>query len=750
MIGKSTPPDLGIAAATFLLALWLGNGDPWSFCAWTLLAWLGMGQPILAVLAFAIAGWALSSTPPNSPPMPDARRVELIGTVQTPSRDAGYDRQRTWLRDVRSAVGGDQIAEGLWLIEPATHPRRERGELLHIEGWARGPQGVRNPGDSPRKDGEVRVSHAGQVRWQGNDTDLWTRLRRGLDQLANRGVIQLQTHLSPDAASLLAALLFGTTDSISKSWKSRLRDTGSYHLVAVSGMHVLLVAATLTWLLQRVGKRGATLQPLIPWGVFLYALMTGGRPPAMRASLGFSLWWWRQRHRPDASIKALIPTTLLVVACLQPEEITTASFCLSFAAVVGLSTAFASRPSLSPRGTGTGVKLLRPLMRGLWISWGATLATAPWTAFHFGTWTPWSPLTHGLLAPLLLPLMAGGVCTLLFPALFPWTTEPLASLLHGLVWCMDVVLNAMACLPATPCRVSPPSSLVMLLLTASLLCLWWKRPLASTLLGVLALLLLVHEEPDAATLTMLDVGHGQCVVMQVERKIHVIDAGTGGSRAISSSALLRSMAALDVARIDTLFLTHLDRDHAGLAESLVADSPPETLFLSSAHQSQWQQARTNANWLGDLVRQVEAKQIPVRFLHAGDQVEGFEVLWPPQHRRFLSNNEGSLALLHGTQGQRVLFPGDLESFPLGELAFQVPFLDTLILPHHGNPCEFLGAILDHARPLVAWASRDSALPQVTLDALSDYGAAALSTRECGALRQSLTGPHGWRRAPKMW
>ncbi len=197
------------------------------------------------------------------------------------------------------------------------------------------------------------------------------------------------------ASGLLSALLLGDRSDLERPVQRHCRQTGTMHLLALSGLHVGVVALILSRALALAGWPGA---PLTGALMVVFVSLAGGRPPLLRAAQGWLLLTWgRHSGRESGALHRLgvIAATLLII---EPSVAYDLGAQLSFVAVAGLLAAM-------PLARGPALALVAPA--------GAVLATAPLAADAFGQVQPMGILITPLLMPFVGGILALGVCCVL-------------------------------------------------------------------------------------------------------------------------------------------------------------------------------------------------------------------------------------------------------------------------------------------------------------------------------------------------
>lgn len=250
----------------------------------------------------------------------------------------------------------------------------------------------------------------GQVRRIGHSPTLLTRMA---NTRRNLRLMVFNSRLSPPAAHFVTALLLGDGDSIDKATRQEFSAAGVAHILALSGLHVGIIALVLWWLLFPLDYiRLRNLRLVITLAaIALFAVFTGLPPSVARATamIGvafFSLMF----HRRSLSLNALALAALLILV-FSPSAIYSVGFQLSFITVgaILLLTSHVSYPNSS-------IKWLNRIVSIVVTSLVAMLATVALTAHYFHTISLMSVLANLLILPVLPIFMVLGVIFLLVSA----------------------------------------------------------------------------------------------------------------------------------------------------------------------------------------------------------------------------------------------------------------------------------------------------------------------------------------------
>ena len=633
---------------------------------------------------------------------------------------------RTSPAPVRGARGwqpGAAALEGardaLASVDPSGIHGRLRARSSHDP--AGGPRGVApaslrvDPGAVAVAARPVRASALGRVV---------ARLRR----LARERL----DHHAPRARGLGPALMLGASDAVPWELRERFTRTGTRHLLALSGLHLGLLAAGLALPLARAGsgRRWAPVSVGLACLLLLAATALGGHGASLQRALVTALAALvlprRARAgepvpRPDGW--ALLGLALAWQVLADPASTHAVGPQLTFTATAGLlrgAPRALGHGGAAPEGRlRAGLSLAGSLLgAGARAGWAASVASLPVTWTVFGEIAP-----IGLvLTPLAVPLVAAIVVLAVLLALVPaaplhagaagWPVlgslvGELAGLLAGgLASIEELLLGLLAlgdALPLTPLVL--PHRPLALVLVLTLFGPGLARAAAPRLGWLLLAGLLAPSRPRTPHLTVeaLAVGHGTAVLVETpDLGVWVFDCGSS-DRTGPGRATARALASAGAGWIG-LVTSHGDADHTGGRGVL---TERVEVRVRSGWPGQGPDARTGTT----LLAQGPRSRLT---LLRGTQLEG---------------NEGSRSLLVECGGRRVLLSGDATEEGLARILGSVPQLDLLLLPHHGSTGTWTAELLARTCPRLAWASRTNRAP-----------AAAACRAEGVPLRTTATGP----------
>lgn len=558
------------------------------------------------------------------------------------------------------------------------------------------------------KDG--RKLHAAQGAWRDG-------VRQALSQVDAQG-----------RSGALAALVLGDGAGLTREDWRVLQDTGTVHLLVISGQHIGMLAGLVYLLVAGAARYGCwpARTAWLPWACGLafaaalgYGLLAGFQVPVRRACamIGLVLLWRLRFRQPDPWLAWLLAFNGVLIfdplASLRP------GFWLSFAAVAVLMFTFGGR-------------------LGAWRWWQ--------------TWTRAQWLVAVGLCPLLvalgLPVSLTGPLVNLFavpwisllvlpPALLGTALLPLPFVGEGLIWIagglLDLLFRGLALAAGRiPAWVPPAMPFwVGCIAAVGAFLLLLPKGVPLRVLGWPMLLLLALPPRDSvpfghAEIWQLDVGQGLAVLVRTRRHTLLYDAGPRfGESDLGERVVLPTLRKLGVRALDLMLLSHADADHAGGAQAVRNGLPTR---------------RVTSGDPAALPADLHATECDSGTRWEWDGV-WFELWqWPAAS----DSNQKSCVLLVEANGERLLLTGDIDSHAeraLLEGPLGIP-IQWLTAPHHGSRSSSSMALLSRLKPHSVLVSRGQGNsfghphPQVTAR-YQRLGLSIYDSAEHGAIRVQL-------------
>ncbi len=317
----------------------------------------------------------------------------------------------------------------------------------------------------------------------------WERLSDAIERARVAIATRISDGIDGPAGGVAAALATGQRGDIPEDVRDDMRDSGLAHLLAISGLHLGLVAgfvfalargglalwprAALGWPLKKIAAVTAL------GAAAVYLMLAGATVPTQRAFLMTAIVLAAiLANRTGISLR-LVAWAALVILLLRPEALLSVSFQMSFAAVVALVAAYEALAGRFRSTIATSPHARRILFYFAAIAFSslvASLATAPFAVFHFNRFAP-----MGLVANLVaVPITALWVMPLEVVALLLMPLGLEGLVLPALGWGVDAVLwvaRTVSSWPGAAITVAQPSlaGMIVLAIGGLWLCLWRRR-----------------------------------------------------------------------------------------------------------------------------------------------------------------------------------------------------------------------------------------------------------------------------------
>ncbi len=615
------------------------------------------------------------------------------------------------------------------------------GDRIEILGWLNLPYAPHNPGerDTPsqllddriRCELRVRKSPNGVVRLEAGDVSL----NRTLAQVRGYANRVIDSELKSQSG-LGGALLLGENQGLaSDEWQKYVR-TGVIHVLAISGQHLVILGAFIWGVLRVLGVPYRYTALIVALLLLGYALLTGGRPSAMRAAVMVcafcgSIWFGRRVMPLNTFCLAWI-----VVLALKPTDLFMSGFQLSFLCVAVLIWGI---PRLVPNQEPEGVeklleesrtpleRLLRGVWSTIWKSYLITLILGLTTIPLVGYWQNLVSPVGVLIGPIMILLttlaLLSGFCLLLLSPL-GILNGLLGTITQLLLNLCEIVVGWADGTPGGCWWTGPiPGWWVLVFYSVGFAWIVLLQPINENLcVGRLAnrsfiprILLawvviglgigLYRPSVDELRVTVLSVGHGSCAVVETpDGRVFLFDAGADSGPETAARVVAPYLWSRGIRRIDEVFLSHADLDHFNTLPELSARFRIGRVTYNPTFPE-----KPTAG-VQFVIQVLEERGIETRAAFAGQKFAAgevtFTILHPPLEEIIGEENARSLVILLEHRGHKILFTGDLEKAGLTRVTtLASPKPDILIVPHHGSAAANTEAFVRWASPRFAISSQ---------------------------------------------
>ena len=728
-------------------------------------------------------------------------------TVYQPERGKDWDACYA-VGKVQLLSDPEQAASAKFLIRFEELMPLRYGKHITLTGDLRQPQTQRNPGGFDYRSYLARqnvsgiINHQGLIhigKQSGFPPLRWIEaLRLKTEQIIDDAYSGLQTPPTEASglqtpptednllhAQLLKGILLGKRGDVPSETLDIFRNSGTFHVLAVSGLHVGLIALFCYLglsVFRRVPKKAVSL--LTIFAVLIYACLVGFRPSVFRASLMAILFLFAKIIDRDADIYNLLAVAALALLLLNPTQLGDVGFQLSFVAVVSIVYLVPKMERLlqnmwdSPESGDVSTliifknKALKWLVLSYLVTFAAQLGTTPLIALHFYRAYPLGiivgPFAVGLVS-LIVGIGMASVCVG-----FVWL--PLAKLLALVTHVLFYVFLQLIGIFGQEwgvMKLAPPTlGLILIYITVCLGITHWryvfKQWRIASLIGLSVIAVWIwdsafHEKGRLLEVITLDVGQGDAAIIRFpDNRTMLIDGGIqriyydekkkrGVDYDVGERIIEPYLDANGIRELDLVVLTHPDLDHGGGLAHILQNFKvthilgiPDMELDSQTHQRIRSIAKT--------------REIPYSFPYRGKIELTSDVLLNLLHPINAAStdlmdddkNDDSLVLKLSYGEVDILFTGDIESIGESRIIESQQDLrsDILKVPHHGSRTSSSARFLDAVQPRYAIFSLGLGnryqFPHAgVVERYKERNCVQLRTDQLGAIILKTDGTHCW-------
>ena len=568
------------------------------------------------------------------------------------------------------------------------------GERWRFQVKLRQPRGLLNPGGFDFEAWQFTrgIDAAGYVRDSPSNVRLQAASQGGISYWRSRLSFAVDEHCHDCGhAGLIKALLLGFRGDITRADRSLLQSTGTAHLLAISGLHVGMVALVMFALGRYCWRPGFyycglnRLQMAAVMAILaasIYAALAGFSLPTVRALVMLIVMTLALLRGNRINLLQSLALAVAIILLLDPRSVGSTSFWLSSCALLVIAFVQFRLP-----------QRMRGWQQLLMLQFGFSLLFAPLGLLIFEQFNPAGLPANLVAIPVIsfivLPaVLLGGLLSLadlgLARPLFILADEVLQVLLDYLEFLLSNGMDSVtAALPA-PLVLLALAMLAWLLMPVSL------SARAVMLVGLSSLLIWQPARPKQGDfeLIVFDVGMGTSILLRTRHHSLVYDFGPGKAAVFSAAdwGLLPALRARAIAWPDLVVVSHVDQDHSGGLHGIIDDLPVARLLTGTPPE----------------MKSRFGLQQPVRSCHdyPAWRWDGVDFSFLPNAGNWRgTNNRSCVLLIKGRH--RLLLPGDIESSRESRLVAEHGSRlesDVLVVPHHGSPTSSSSGFIERVAP----------------------------------------------------
>lgn len=431
------------------------------------------------------------------------------------------------------------------------------------------------------------------IERQSTKFNLFSDAKYAINSFKHESAAEYGKYLSSNAKGIVNAITLGDDMYIEDSHYDLYRKSGTAHVLAISGLHVgfaVAFAGLITKKLKKYGKAYTLINIAFVW---MYILLSGCNISAVRAGLFFTIYAIGSYTKQRTDITNTACITALIMLLIDPMALFTASFSLSFSAVLSIGI-LQKKFTLFIHNKLKFIPLnaIKTFSTAVCATAGVTLPIA----YYFNTVSLISVFLNLIIIPLFAYIVGFAFIVLLAVTFNIAFAAKLASaVVNGLVFISDSLLNMALKLKFSSITVASPSIFVIALSVLILWALSTEKPLRMNKRSTVILcscliavsLVLPYTGMRDYKVGFIDVGQAECsLIVTPSNKTVMIDAGTSyGSEGAAEYTVVPYLLKHGNRKIDYLVVSHMHDDHMGEVEDILGLIEVENIVYFAPDES---------------------------------------------------------------------------------------------------------------------------------------------------------------------
>ncbi|MEA2086660.1 MAG: DNA internalization-related competence protein ComEC/Rec2 [Candidatus Caldatribacteriota bacterium] len=648
------------------------------------------------------------------------KKLTIIGTVIDKEYYPNQEKISFKIKANQIEMGDSSIkTQGLILVNTYLEDcPYEYGDILRIKGKLKKPQGQKNFGEF---DYELYLAREKVFTylniWQEkdikkigeDDSNFLTSFSLSARDKINE--ITKQT-LPPPYNYLLIGMLLGEKSFIPPYLKAIFTEAGIMHILAVSGLHVGIIAMALLALfaILRLPKKLKLFSLILI--LIMYASITGFRPSVLRATIMFILLIGGKLINRSRNLNISLFFAALLILLSNPLTLYDAGFLLSFIVTFFII-------NLTPILQGLFSKIVVWIRNPLAVSTAAWIGIFPLSAYFFSKVSIIAIVSNIFIIPLTGIAVILGFTTFFIGMISIYLAGIIANINYLVLNLITLIAKSFSSLPFAFIYVARPSIIIIILyyLTVFFIIeMFYKDTLSQKIkkkagLIVLSITLLiiivqVFYPVDNLKVNFINVGEGDCILIEAPNKINILIDGGGTPQSdfdVGSKIVIPYLRRKGINEIDLLILTHPHLDHLEGLLPVLKELKVDMVLDSGL--------TCDLSAYKEFLSIIQAKGIPYHQAKVGDNFifsNNLEIfllnpLYDPDYYNDSDFNNASIVVKLFYKNADFLFTGDIEEASENKLLVWQNILqsDILKVGHHGSSTSTNLKFLDKVDPSIA-------------------------------------------------
>lgn len=537
---------------------------------------------------------------------------------------------------------------------------------------------------------------------------------------------------------VLGKVLFGLNGNIDEEITENFRDAGISHVLAISGLHITYVVLLISFILDRCIKNIKLKNICISIFLFLFVILTGISPSCIRACLmTIMMIISKLIHRKNNIIISIIFSFLILILS-NMYVIYNIGMWLSFFGTLGIV--------LFNKFLKLIFKLkmknkLSKVIDVILVSFSAQILIWPIIMYVFNTTSLTFFVSNIFVSILIGPIVLLGYISIIISYVFLPVSIIISFVVEILLELLFIIANICSKIPLSKIYI-PGKNIIAIFLYYFLILFYIllfkkkkivflrnfsllkKKVFTEKVKKFIVVLMIVIFSFFSVFLFynlnledifynydlkiyLVDVGQGDCIIIQTKNKNIIIDSGEGNSDNkydYGKNVVFNHLLKIGITKIDYMIYSHMDSDHAGGLMYILENMNVENVLIGIQAE-----ASENLDTLLNILK--EKKDTKLSILKSGDKINldkccYIDVLWPVEKELIQENtlNNNSLVFKFFYNDFSILFTGDIEEIAERKIIEKYgEFLksDVLKVAHHGSKSSTIILFLEYVNPKIA-------------------------------------------------
>ena len=546
------------------------------------------------------------------------------------------------------------------------------------------------------------------------------------NKVSNSMKIKIEQNLSNETSQLLSGILIGNKSNLQKEIQEDFKNSSLSHVLAISGMHVSYVMLGITFAISKI-KFSKKVSKIITILILLFfIILTGKTASVTRACFMSSYIILASMLHKKAHVLTSISISLLIILIINPYFILDIGLQLSYGGTIGIVLIYPilkkhknKKEDKSRKVKKIIYKIKDKIIDTILITISANLIIFPIVLFHYNTMSFTFIISNLLISPIIGIIIILGFISVFVSYIISPISKIMFFVLQMFLNLLIQIAHFCAELPLSKVYFPTPKIYVIILYYLFLTYIILvknkiiaakkinKKIFISFMIIVIILNLILNFIPKTFTISFIDVGQGDSMLVSTPKGKNILIDG-GGSRDeaafdVGRQTLIPYLLNKGITKLDYILISHFDSDHVGGILSVLEELKVEKVIICKQEENE------NYKKFKEIIKN---KKIKVYIVKKGDKLKieeniSLNILWPKDERiKENAINNNSIVAKLNYQNFSILLTGDIEKVAENEILKEyknsnILNANILKVAHHGSKSSSITEFLEKVKPQIA-------------------------------------------------